>query len=434
MKLNIQVGPAVAIRVGLALLLLAAVAEAKTAVLWLEGRTEPLRGELVSETPGQITIRIAGIETSIERSRIRRVEYELSVAEQYEQRRAALDEDDHRERYELARWLYRKGEDQTDKLARKELRALVKAAPDMQQAQLLLELVEQRIKERAEAEAERDRPDDQGGPQGGGEGQAGDGEVDGGEPATPKYLTEKQRNLIKVMEINLDADPRVVVPRDIAEKFYEAYRDEPVMQEYEGRSGRNRFLRMSGEEMLGVMFRARAREFYDEVIVRTEPEPLREFKLTWSRGLVAGYCGECHGLDDADPAPGLALYTRGANRDEVAYTNFLILNRGNVGGQAMLDRSQPARSLLVQYALPREDADQPHPEVEGMRPFLRGKNDRRHEQLLDWINALWGQQQVRYPIEFEMPGRPAANDGGDDDAAGDAGQDEAGNGGEDGDG
>lgn len=402
MSSTVQFGPGL-IRAAIVLLIFAAGAQAKTAVIWLEGRSQPIRGELIAESPAQLTIRIAGIETSIERDRIRRVKYELSIAEQYKQRRAELDAEDYKQRYDLARWLYRQDQPQADALARKELADLLRATGgNMRQAQLLLKLVEQRIQRRAEAEAEAEAGAGAGGGPAGGAGAEADDDADA-EETTPRYLSDSQRNLLKVMEVDLEAEPRIVVARDVAQSFFDAYKDDPVLSQFEGREGLNRYLRLDGDEKLELMFQARAREFYDQVIVRTEPEPLQTFRQRWSRGLVAGYCGQCHGLDD-EPARGLGLYTRNANSEAVAYTNFLILNRTTVGGQPMINRAQPERSLLVQYALPREDAALPHPEVQDMRPYFRGEGDPRMQQLIDTIDSFWGGRRVRYPIRFEMPG------------------------------
>lgn len=400
--------PASVLGMGLLLLLLSAtVVQAKTVVLWLDGRTDPLTGELISETPNQVVLRIAGIKTTVDRNRIQRIEYELSLPEQYEQRRAALDDEDYEARYDLARWLFGKEQPVADRLAQRELRSLVEDNPDMRQAQLLLQLVNQRIEDRrereaaeeaakAEREAETDAPAE-------GEG-AGRPPRDGAdEPGQPKYLTKAQRNLLKVMEINLEREPRVVVPRKTTNQFLETYRDSLALDDFEGRRGRARFKRMAGHEQLAVMFEAKAREFYDEVIVTTEPEPLQEFRQKWSRGLVAGHCGSCH--NPRDNAPGLTLFTDEPASEKVAYTNFLILHRTQVGGRPMINRdaTQRARSLLVQYALPRDDADMPHPEVEKFQPFLRGKQDPRYEQLINWIGKLY--PSATYAIEYRLPWR-----------------------------
>jgi len=405
MRSAVHVGPAVgrfgaAVGVAFALTLAfvaASPAHAKTAIIYIEGRTQPLSGELVAETSDAVTILIAGIEHSVDRSRIRRVEYRLSVEEQYRQRRAELDEDDHKERYELARWLYRRQTADADALALEELGSLVEDAPEMEQAGLLRQLVEQRIAARREAEQQRDRGDDNGANDGPGDG--GDQGQDPGEPEAERYLTQEQINLLKVMEIDLDDDPRIAVRRDVAREFLQAYGDDPALSDYQGEDGRARFLRLSGERMLRAMFNARARDFYGKVIVRTEPKPLQTFRQTWSRGLVAGYCGQCHNASEG--GPGFKLYTGNPTSERAAYTNFLILHRTRVKGQPMINRDQPERSLLIQYALPRDEAELPHPEVERFRSFLRGESDPRFKRLAEWVGTLY--PTASYAIDYTLP-------------------------------
>lgn len=373
----------------LAVLCFAATAQAKTAMVYLNDRPEPLRGELVSENDDRIVLKIAGIDTPIPRDRIRRIEFDTSLAEQYQKRRAEVDDDDIQARFELARWLFNIGTGEGDRLARQELAALVEAEPDHRAAKLLLKLVEQRIANRADdgskpENGDADRDDER---------PHGDGDA-------LKKLTDEQVNLIKVMEVDLNTQPRVLIPKPAIAEFLDKYHDQ-LSREYQGSQGRKRFRRLEGYEQLREIFRLRATEFYDDAIVRDEPEPLKAYRQGGA-ALVANYCGRCHGGD----AAGLRLFTRNPNSQQTAYTNLLILHRTQVGGRPMIDRHAPRESLLLQYALPRDEAKFPHPQVQGFNPYFRSTDDRRFTEAVEWIGKLY--REARYPVEYEVPKAPGA--------------------------
>ncbi len=367
---------------------------AKVAVLWLRDRTDPIKGELVAETPETVTIKIAGIATPIDRDRIDRIDYELSVPDQYAQKRSRIDDSNHEARYELIYWLYSHASPSTYRLAQGELKKLLADDPDHTRAKLLLDLTEQKL--RAIAEASPDQRD------------AGDAATDGGPTPTgagrdaPPTLTEKQRDLIKVYEVEPGDRPRVVIPDDIVNEFLEKYRTDPAVADYVGREGERRFKRLAGYEQLNVLFDARAREYYDDVVIRDEPRPLTELRQQFGPTLISRYCGSCHGGGTIE---GPYIFTRRPNSEEIAYTNFFILNEIQGGQRHMIDRTIPKESLLLQYALPRADATYLHPEVDGMQPYFTGYNDPRYDRAVQWIQALLP-SNTSYPIDYRPPQTP----------------------------
>ena len=69
-------------------------------------------------------------------------------------------------------------------------------------------------------------------------------------------------------------------------------------------------------------------------------------------------------------------------------------------GYQMIDRDRPADSLLIQFALPRNLADTPHPDVPGFKPVFRMLKDPKYDQFLRWIsNDLAPPPQRDYGIE-----------------------------------
>src|SRR5439155_21709207 len=73
------------------------------------------------------------------------------------------------------------------------------------------------------------------------------------------------------------------------------------------------------------------------------------------------------------------------------------------GELKLIDRQRPAQSLLLQYAMPGSMAESDHPEVANFRPPLRGVNDARYRQLLEWIGQTLQPVEPDYGFEFKTP-------------------------------
>ncbi len=378
--------------------LLGSSALAKVAVVWIKDRQEPIKGELVAETAEKITVRIAGIDTPISRDRIDRIDYELSIADQYAQRKAEIDRDDYEARYDQIYWLYSHATAKTYKLAERELQALLEDKPDHTRAELLLDLTQEKLEALAVAAANRDQPTAGGTP-----GQPGQPDQPTPGPGDrPAMLTETQRELIKVYEVEPANKPRVVIPPDVINEFLAEYRTDPALADYVGREGERAFKRLEGHEQLNAMFEARARKFYDKVIIRDEPQPLVQLRQSIGPLLIARYCGDCHG---GGKIKGPYIFMKRPNSEQTAYTNFIILHRMQGGERHMIDRSLPGESLLLQYALPRTEAKYLHPEVDGMKPYFTGYDDPRYQRAVQWVQSLLPSNRS-YPIEYKTPQTP----------------------------
>jgi len=83
---------------------------------------------------------------------------------------------------------------------------------------------------------------------------------------------------------------------------------------------------------------------------------------------------------------------------------------GAVGGGGarsyhVIDRDRPADSLLLQFALPPNVSDHPHPDVPGFKPVFRVLKDPRYDQFVKWISNDLSPLQSDYGIK--PGGRPA---------------------------
>lgn len=395
---------------------------AKTAAVHLKDRTQPITGELVSENSEEVVLSIAGIQTTIDRNRIDRIEFQLTPVEEFKQKRAELDDDQHNRRYLLAREMYdRRVSDRQQRLALDraivgELQALVKAAPEMRQAELLRELTRNRVKrtlEQAEREAEdseRNEQTEAADSSNGADGRAADA-------GSLPLLDEAQRNILKVYEVALSPGvreqhrnllrefglsgstrpPRVYVPSEAIDTLLSDFRNTSAIKPFVGNNGDRALRRMDGHEQLEVIFRARASELYPEVEVRDEPAVLKIWRTRIHPRMVVDYFAKHF---DEEDIPGFRIHSRRPNREPQAYTNFLILLNLRVDGRDMIDLNRPEESLLVQWSLPRDEATFPAPEVRGWRPYFQGQDDPRLARFVRWTQQIYGRD---YPIDLKMP-------------------------------
>jgi hypothetical protein len=166
---------------------------------------------------------------------------------------------------------------------------------------------------------------------------------------------------------------------------------------------------MSGSEQLNIMFDLKAREFYGRVEVRDDPAAMLTFKRFVNRQIVVNHCGtsRCHG--GADAGAFRLVLTRQLD-DATVYTNFYLLNSWARGQGYMIDRSRPQESYLVQYAMPRDVALYPHPDVDGFRPQFHNRDSPIYNSIIDWIKELYS-PAPDYGIDYKLPwGKQAADE------------------------
>lgn len=379
--------------IGLVIANFAAVAAAEQAIITTTDGNQ-IEGELISEDDEQVVIRISGIRTTLPRDRVASIEIQPSIEEVYRERRAELDDDDLDGRYDLAYDLYRQN---ALDLALRELADMVERFPDSERVIRLQRVVEQRREMLEQRESETDRPD-----------RRPSRRVRPDEPMRDEpadRLTADQINRIRVYEIDLAAEPRIQIPDPVLEEFLQRYAaDDRVPSDREGQAA---FKRADAVQQLELMFTVQAREFYDQVIVRQDPPVLRDFRTQMHNQYVLNYCGtnQCHGGDDAPG--GLRVLHRRPMSVATVYTNFYLLHTYQNEQGRMIQRGEAERSLLLQYGLPREMAEVPHPEVAGWSPRFTGVDDRFFQRYAAILERLWT-PAPDYGIDFQPDWLPPA--------------------------
>lgn len=351
-----------------------------------------ITGRLVSRADDEIILRIGGIATPFKRAEIDRLEILPPVLDRYAQMRAAIDDADLPSLLVLVEWL-RVRECYPEAL--RELDHILTIEPGNPQALRERTLVQQlqRLRDGSGSPAEQPAPRRR--------------------PARVDFplLSPEDINLLKVYEINLADPPRMRIERETIESLIRDYAHSDLIPT--SKEGRDALFRQSPERILDLMFRLRAREYYNRVRVLDQPESMRHFRDNVHAAWLINACAtdRCHGGTEAGR---LVLTNRSRNAEPAVYTNFLILERATLAdGTPLINYDQPARSPLLHMALVRERSLYPHPDTpatRAWRPVFTSQKDRRYEQAVEWIRSMY-RPRPDYPITYTPPsGRSLAVD------------------------
>jgi hypothetical protein len=387
-------------------------AELPEVVVYLK-EGQRVSGLLVSADAGQVVVRISGINTKFGVETIERYEVLPPVMERYHELRRTIGKEPE-EILRLAKWLQSR---EQYALALSEVQRALEVDPTHGEGIRLKALLEQQLilQTRGPANKSDDKPS-----------------PEAANPTRPQpgafpLLAADDINLIKVYEIDMTSRPHVVISRETAQKVLDANLGHPLIPLT--REGREALLRRDSLEILDLMFKLQARDFYHEVQVMDQPPAIRLFRENVARTwLMSCATSQCHGGLEAGR---FVLYNRSPNSDPSVYTNLLILDRfrtrigagaapsrpGEPYGPAMIDWDHPEKSPLLQLGLPREDSLFPHPVVprpgpggpgtgggDIWKPEFRSVDDRLFKKGVEWIKAMY-RPRPYYPVNY-TPLRP----------------------------
>ncbi len=220
---------------------------------------------------------------------------------------------------------------------------------------------------------------------------------------TPRLLTSEEVNLVRVYEIDMTNPPRVLVPRDVIEKLISRHGTSDLIPDTEAEQAD--LFRADSIEIVKIMFRLRTHDLYNRIQVISEPVSLKLFRERIHDSWLNNNCStnRCHGGTDSGR---LRLRRDPLTSDRTCYTNMIVLERfRTLDGMPIIDWERPARSLLLQYGLPRSETMTPHPDVPGWTPVF----DTRHRELMNnsisWMNSMKTTPRPQYPIPDLSPGK-----------------------------
>ena len=369
-----------------------------------------------------VTIRIAGVLTPLSRERIWKIEARESVEDMYIRRRVSMEPTDLTGRLALAEDLMRAG---ANKLARRELVELTRQFPSSVKAAA-------KLKE-AEARLSLDDPvagagvgvgvvPGRGSREGAGMASADQTATPSGTTRTtmdhrhrrrPGYLTEAEIDGIKRVELPRDlSDPRnrMHVPVTAMRAAFERFADDPRVPQ--SRIEREEWLGRPAREQVALLRDLGAAESLAQVRVLGEPTPLMDMRRVLYREYIARYFMRQFGRGQV---PGLTLRPGGGPIP--FYTNFYILSQyawqdaaadakpdthtestlGSDNKSApesapepalMVNHLDPARSLLLQWGLPRDKAEFPAPPIRGWQPYFKSTDDAKFKAYQAIIAGL----------------------------------------------
>jgi hypothetical protein len=350
-----------------------------------------LRAEIVSDTPAGVEFRRDGLVGNLPRTRV----YRVVLVEDFEVRLARAKEGigqrEYGRRLGLARWLA--SEERFD-LAIAELEALLRDA-DIEEARDLLRYVRARV---ALAAAAR-KP----GTDAGGEGSAAP-RADRPPDPEESLLTDEEVNLVRVYEIDFRDPPRLSVPEAAVRELVRKHSPNPLLPSTE--EGMKALLARPQSEIAALFFAVKARDLYRLIEVKEDPASLAKFRTRVHNAWLVPNCAtsRCHGGSEAGA---FRLRSEDSRDDRVRYSNLMTVLTAKVDGRPIVDFERPERSILIQYAMPRDRASTPHPDVKGWKPALGEGNQLRLTDSLDWIRSMY-RPRPDYPITFEPLAPPAA--------------------------
>jgi hypothetical protein len=341
-----------------------------------EGKT--LEGD-IDEKPDQIVITMHGIRTTIDRANIDQVEYFDNIEARYQAKVAALPKKPTAaDRLALARWLF---DVKSYDLALKEIDEARKLDANSPEAQTLEQTVmsQRRIERNKPAGTDTTRPPaDTTRPPA-----ADTGTTPAGDKA--KFLTAEDINVIRQVEWRKEDNtvPRVTVSPDIRKRYVNLKALNP------GEFAAESMPRQAYDILTDPDAPA---EMKRDIKITSDPQALVEYRRT-IQPLIMNNCASigCHG---GHASGKFFLFNTNPERDEVAYTNFYILQwyMQKFGDRvySMVDRTYPDHSILAQFALQLDAAELKHPELKGQtyKPIAASKQAAGYRTITTWMKGL----------------------------------------------
>ena len=368
-----------------------------------------VRGEIIRDALDEVEFRVDSIKGTLPREKVYRVVLELDFETRYRRIRASILPEEHGRRVALARWL---AENDRLDLAVEELEALLREADSDAARDLLREVnarltLQKSIEESKRRERERRAAQDSSEPKA--------AEQPAGAPpadAPPSramptnrdmlpdnLISDEEVNLVRVYEIDFKDPPRLSVKPEGIRQLILRYGSSDLIPA--SSEERNLLYTKPAIEVVRLMFSLRARDLYRYIEVDEDPGSLALFRTRVHNSWLTANCAtsRCHGGLHAGR---FFLHTGNAKDQRIRYTNLLALLDFEVDGKPMVDFEDPPSSLLVQYAMPRNMARYPHPQVNGWKPVFSKSTPQLLSDTLEWIRGMY-RPRPEYPVEYRRP-------------------------------
>ena len=365
------------------LLTLSTLALAEKKIVHLtDGRS--ITGDVV-ETDDGYRIQTDTYSLTVAKDDVRSIEAVRSPMDSYREKAAAIDPNNADAHVDLARWAIKL---ELYEPAHEQLSKALELKPDHEVAKLLLTITEQKLEEGDGGEEPGDQT---------GEAPA-NGETAKGAGGFP-LISREDINRIRFEELREGERVPVRFKNDVVDRFIKMMAGR---EEFEKPQADRRFKALPRvQQALYMRPRIdRMPEMEDDIRVLTNPAFMREFQSrVWP--IVQNFCAttDCHG--GAKPKGGLIFVRRGAGNEQVAYTNYIILDGFMHKGRRLIDRDRPEDSLLLQYGLPREQSKYDHPTR--ITPAFTSREKTTYKRIFQWISQLQGPMHPDYRLNYKPP-------------------------------
>ncbi|MFP3937206.1 MAG: hypothetical protein ACLFVW_02610 [Phycisphaerae bacterium] len=363
-------------------LLIAALCVGQTQIVTLKNGSK-VRGT-ATRTNGQYEVRLSsGIVVVFPVEDVESITEVVTAESEFNKRKSEIDADDPDQRYRLADWAY---EREMYSEAKQELEAALELDPDHERSQLLLRQVEARLQ--ASTQPAEQAPS--------------------GDPRRQEKVSIRsdwlmdQEDIYRIRRAELRDEDRVVVKyrNDVIQRFIDRmegraeFREENFTDTFRGWDA----LRQT-KYMLDELDDPQS-PLAQDILIESDPKFMVDFRnhiwLTIARQCAGS---NCHGGERV--VGNLKLFNVRSRNERVHYTNFALID-GYVNDQGrMIDRDRPEESLLLQYMLPRDQAEQKHPEP--LTPGFPRRQSGAYQRMEQWIDSLSGPPHPRYKLQYDPP-------------------------------
>ena len=322
-------------------------------------------GDVDDSDPKVVTVGTPGGKLILQRAFVKRINFTGTVDDQYDARHAKLGPDDAKGRVALGQWA---NEHSRADLAVKALEEATKIEPTNRQASLDLATAKRQLElDRAGKRAATKPATAAGGAAGAGP------HVD-----TRRQLTNEEINVVRQHELTADdAGAKVRFENGVVKRYVAA-----------GGLDAATFDKLTpAGQALAILAGGDGRMAHD-VRVLTDPAPVVEFKQK-VMPIIARGCGStaCHGGVNGGT---FGLFS--GETPAATYSNYYVLQTyaATIGGikYNLLDRVTPERSLALQFGLPMNDGNPPHPKVAEFHARFKSKADPAYAEVLGWLKAF----------------------------------------------
>ena len=226
-------------------------------------------------------------------------------------------------------------------------------------------------------------------------------------PATPsKLLSTQQISLIRLQELgSKEPNVRGRIPRKTLDAYWTQFVKTQAGADLSQGTYNNFINPQNFADQVQLIRQANVPTLAQTVEISSDPADMVPFRNSVHAWVLQNCAtAACHGGEKSGK---FRLYrpTSVAN-DATIYTNFYILSQyAPADGGKLLDRGQPEKSDLLQYALPKVSALHAHPGTSDVHRFGDSSNP-EFQNIAAWIHGL-AYPQPPYGIVFELPGKAA---------------------------